>query len=187
MTGWKLPQSLPVGGCDIPIRTDYRAILHILREFGNKEDEPEIKWLICLKILYKQEIPAEYVKEAMERAVDFINAGIDPGGRNAPICMDWERDEALIATAISEKLGGDVRSVPYMHWWTFIGAYMNISSHSLFSSVVSIRSKRARGKKLDKNEIEFYKQNRHLIDMHREERSEEEKEALRKLFGYKKK
>ena len=55
---------------------------------------------------------------------------------------------------------------------------------SLFSSVLNIRQKRAKGKKLEKYEQEFYKDNRNLIDLTvKEKRSEEEMDALRKLFG----
>ncbi len=34
----------------------------------------------------------------------------------------------------------DIRSIKYMHWWTFFGLYLEIGE-SLFSTVVSIRDK----------------------------------------------
>ena len=75
-----------------------------------------------------------------------------------------------------------------MHWWTFFGLYMEIGE-STFSTVVSIRDKKRRGKKLEKWEREFYSKNKALIDLkvRKAERSDEEKEALRQLFGLKNK
>lgn len=60
---------------------------------------------------------------------------------------------------------------------------------SLFSNIVHIRMKKAKGKKLDKWEQEFYKENKSLIDFKekKEQRSEEEKSAIDELFyGHKK-
>ena len=74
-----------------------------------------------------------------------------------------------------------------MHLWTFIGAYMEIGE-GLFSNIIHIRQKKAKGKKLEKWEQEFYKENKSLIDFqHKEKRSNEEKEMLRNYFGYSKK
>ena len=73
-----------------------------------------------------------------------------------------------------------------MHWWTFLGYYMEIGECTL-ATIVSIRDKKRRGKKLEKWEQEYYRNNKKLIDLKTEkvERSEEEKEELRKLFGLK--
>ena len=59
---------------------------------------------------------------------------------------------------------------------------------SLFSNIVHIRQKKAKGKKLEKWELDFYKENQSLIDFkQKDQRSDEEKEALRNYFGYSKK
>ena len=50
----------------------------------------------------------------------------------------------------------------YLHWWDFIGALQNIGD-GLFASVVNIRSKRLHGKKLDKAEQAFARENEELI------------------------
>ena len=47
----------------------------------------------------------------------------------------------------------------YLHWWTFLGAYMEIGE-SLFSQILSVRMKKAKGKKLEDWEREFYKENK---------------------------
>ena len=59
---------------------------------------------------------------------------------------------------------------------------------SLFSNIIRIRYKKSKGKKLDKQEQEFYKENKHLIDFEQKtKRSEEEQKALDDYFyGYQK-
>ena len=83
---------------------------------------------------------------------------------NKPKIMDWQHDFQLIAPPVSRVLGYSVRDVnQYTHWYDFIGAYMEIGECQ-FSSVISIRTKRTKGQKLDKSEEEFYRENKKMID-----------------------
>lgn len=198
MYAWKLPTSLNVGGTDYKIRTDYRVILDILAAMNDsdifepgmsQEEMQQEKVMTMLQILYVdfENMPPRDWKEAAEKACDFIDCGIKDDGNPKPRTMDWEQDAPLIVPAINKSVKIDVRSVKYMHWWTFFGLYMEIGE-STFSTVVSIRDKKRRGKKLEKWEQEFYRNNRHIVDLKSKkvERSDEEKEELRKLFGLKK-
>lgn len=195
MYAWKLPTSLNVGGTDYKIRTDYRVILDILAAMndpdildpGMTEDEKQAeKVLTMLQILYIDfdRMPPSDWKEASEKACEFIDCGIRDDGTPKPRLMDWEQDAPIIVPAVNKVCNFDVRSVKYMHWWTFFGYYMEIGE-CMLSTVVSIRDKKRRGKKLEKWEQEFYRNNKHIVDLRakKAERSEEEKEELRKLFG----
>lgn len=198
MYAWKLPTFLNVGGRDYKIRTDYRVILDILAAMNDpdifepgmsQEEMQQEKVMTMLQILYIDfdSMPPRDWKEAAEKACDFIDCEIKDDGKSKPRTMDWEQDAPLIVPAINKSVKIDVRSVKYMHWWTFFGLYMEIGE-STFSTVVSIRDKKRRGKKLEKWEQEFYRNNKHLVDLkaRRIERSDEEKDALRELFGLKK-
>lgn len=198
MYAWKLPTSIDVGGKNYKIRTDYRVILDILAAMNDpaifepdmtQEEMQQEKVMTMLQILYIDfdSIPSKDWKEAAEKACDFIDCGIKDDGRPKPRTMDWEQDAPLIVPAINKSVKIDVRSIKYMHWWTFFGLYMEIGE-STFSTVVSIRDKKRRGKKLEKWEQEFYRNNRHIVDLKSKkvERSDEEKEELRNLFGFKK-
>ena len=103
--------------------------------------------------------------------------------------MDWDQDADIIIPAINRVAGtGDVRAMPYLHWWTFLGYYMEIGE-SLFSNIVQIRQKKAKRKKLEKWEQEFYRENKKLIDIKAKLSEEEEEirraeeEALKELWG----
>lgn len=190
MSVWNLPTSLQVGGVGYFIRTDFRVILDILEAYNDPDNDPEERNLICLWTLYRdiESMPPEHYQEALDKAVEFIDAGFAPdkNAGNKPTLMDWEQDAALIIPAVNRVAGKEIRSLDYLHWWTFLGYYMEIGE-SLFTTIVGIRDKRARRKKLEKHEQEFYKENRHLIMLQKKksQREREEQEALRKLLGLK--
>ena len=118
---------------------------------------------------------------------EFIDNGVCDK-KNNPKTMDWEQDANILIPEINKILGYEVRNPSVKtHWWTFLGAYMGISE-SLFSNVVRIRYKKAKGKKLEKYEQEFYKENKSLIDFEQKnQRSNEEKNVLNDYFyGHKK-
>lgn len=185
MNAWELPTSLSVGGVGYRIRTDFRDILRILAYFSDPDYEDDERAMICLIILFPdhEKIPVEHYEEALERAKEFIDAGIQTE-KGKPTCMDWEQDAPIIIPAVNRVLGYEVRSAKELHWWTFVGAYMEIGE-SLFSSVVSIRSKKAKGKPLEKYEKEFLADNRSLINLKKKasKRDAAETAALNKLFG----
>lgn len=199
MDAWTLPVSLKIGGREYRIRTDYRVILDILMAMSDPDifepgmSEKEKNYERCmtiLQILFEdfESIPAPFYQEALEKACDFIDCGIKDGGKKKPTLMNWQQDAPVMIPAVNKVIGKDVRAMKYMHWWTFLGAYMEIGE-GIFSQIVSIRNKKAKRKKLEKWEQEFYQNNKHLVDlnMRMAERSEEEKEELRELFGIKKK
>lgn len=181
MMPYDLPTTLNVGGKDYEIRTDYRAILDIIYSQNDPDLSRESKAEVMLEIMYPdyESIPPGDLAEALEKAVWFIDCGQDmKEAKNRPKLMDWEQDAQMIITAINAQIQQEVRSVPYMHWWTFFGYYMSIGE-SLFSTVVSIRSKRAHGKKLEKYENDFLRENRDLVIFKTREGEEEREEAER--------
>lgn len=181
--------SIELSGIEYDIRTDYRAILDIFKAIGDKELSEQEKTEIMLKILYIdwQDIPRDNLQTALEKGKEFIDCGISGEKRKGPVLMNWEKDSPIIAPAINKAAGMDVRSVKYMHWWTFMAAYMEIHD-SMFNQVLQIRQKRSKKQKMEPWEREFYQNNRNLIDLEENDRgrSKEEANALRELLGFKK-
>ena len=193
MSHWKLPTSLTVGGKEHPIRTDFRDILTILQAFNDPDLPDWGKTQVMLQILFEdpEAIPVGELQEACTKAIEFIDNGKMPKEKppvKRPVLMDWEQDADLIIPAVNKIAGTEIRSLPYLHWWTFLGYYMEIGE-SLFSSVVSIRQKHAKGKKLEKWEREFERENRDVIRIRRplseeeQERLQAEEAALKELWG----
>ena len=77
--------------------------------------------------------------------------------------MDWEQDFQYIVAPINRVAGGEIRSVEYMHWWTFVSFNYEIGD-CLFAQIVRIRDKMARGKPLDKEERAWLRDNRRLVE-----------------------
>lgn len=180
MEVWELPTSIVVGGIKYDIRTDFRAILDILKTFNDPEYENNEKWIVALTILYIDfdNMPPQDYEEAIEKAIEFIDMGIKDDGKKKPHTMDWEQDGAVIVPSVNRVLGKEIRAMQYLHWWTFLGAYMEIGE-SLFSQILNVRMKQAKGKKLDDWERDFYRENKKLIDLDVKYTEEEQAERDR--------
>lgn len=179
-----LPVSLEVAGKPYAIRTDFRDILKILTAYDDPELQESEKRYICMYILYEDfgSIPVEAYEDAYEQAMLFIDNGMKSEA-NAVKTMDWEQDAPILFPAVNRAAGCEVRSLEYLHWWTFTGYFMEIRD-SIYASVLSIRQKRAKGKKLEKWESEFWKNNREIcvLATRLTEEEQEEKERLNALL-----
>lgn len=173
MNAYDLPSSLTVGGRVYAIRTGWRAVMDIFAAMNDPDLEDMGKQIAMLTILYPEHdsIPAEDIPEAIARACEFIDCGQRPDSEHRPRLIDWEQDAALIMPAVNAVAGKDVRCDPNLHWWTFFGMFMNVEG-GLFGNVLHIRQKKAKGKKLEKQEEEFYRENRKIIDLGKKETSE---------------
>lgn len=186
MDAWYLPISLEVHGRLYAIQTDFRVILNLLADLNDPDlYEPDadmqekayVGMYLMLDALYEdfKNMPAEDMQEAAQKAVDFIDMGIKDDGKRKPHTMDWQQDAPVIIPAINRIQGCEIRALPYLHWWTFLGAYMEIGE-CLFSQIVNIRLKKAKHKKLEKWEKDFYNANKSLIDFKKKISEEQQKE-----------
>lgn len=177
----RLPMSLEVAGEERRIRTDFRDVLTIMQAFSDPELSECEKYDVMLTILYEDLdiIPLEATNEAIDRGLWFLDCGQQEEDSRPPAkVMDWEQDESLVFPAVNKVAGREVRTAEYMHWWTFMGYFMEIDEGT-FSTVLGIRQKKAKGKKLEKWEQEFYRNNRSLCDLKKRYTKEEQEEIDR--------
>lgn len=161
---WELPTTVEIGGRTYAIRSDYRAVLDAIAALNDPALPPRWRVAACLAILYPEIGQIPDADEAFRAAMVFINLG-QPVPAHQPVrpqLIHWDTDAQLIAPAVDKVLGFSCRRAAYLHWWEFIGAFRNIG-RGLLAEVVSVRNKRARGKKLDKVEAEFARENAELI------------------------
>ena len=161
-----LPKSLEVGGEEYPINSDFRAALLVFEAYGDHGLSPLNKQLTLLEIVYAEEIPRN-TNAAVKQALWFLDIGEEAKSNAGGVgrkTMDYKQDEQLLFSAVNAVVGKDVREESYMHWWTFYGLCQAISPDSMIAHIINIRSKRAKGEKLEKYEQKFYAENRHLID-----------------------
>lgn len=184
MTPWSglLPTSVEVDGSTYEIRSDFRAALDICVALNDPDLTEQERAYTVLDIFYPafQDMPEEHYQEAKNQCLDFIGGGGPKNPGKTPKVIDWEQDFPLIVAPINRVTGKEIRSTEYLHWWTFLAAYQEIGDCT-FAQVVRIRDHLARGKKLDKQDQEWYRRNRHLVDFKRKYTSADEE--LLKMWG----
>ncbi len=187
MDGWDLPQSGFIGGKRYPIHGDFRDILEIFSYFSDPDLPPYLSWQIALALFYEGEIPPEHTQEAITYLSWFLNGGNPEQKSSGPKLIDWEQDRSMIAADVNKAAGQDIRALPFLHWWTFLSWFHSIGEGQL-STVVSVRSKLAKGKKLEGWELEYYREHKKTIDLPKRcSRQEiEEKQQLERLLSTKK-
>lgn len=164
---YDLPTSVEVCGVSYPIRSDYRAALDICAALADPELDGKDKAFVALTIFYPNidDIPEDGLQEALEQCLWFINCGAEKEQtRKSPKLMDWEQDFQYIVSPINRVIGREIRSMEYLHWWTFVSAYYELGD-CLFAQIIRIRDLKARGKTLDKADREWYRKNRQMVDL----------------------
>ena len=163
-----LPTYVTIKDIPYPINTDFRVVIQAILPFTDPELTDGEKLYKFLSVLFVDfdSIPESDYKEAIEAAVAFVDNGLEDeqNKKPAPRTVDWEQDEQIMLPAINKVAGFDVRTREYLHWWSFLGYYLEIGE-GVFAQVVPIRSKKARHVDLEKHEKEFYKKNKSLCDL----------------------
>jgi hypothetical protein len=182
---YSLPKSLTVCGKEYEIRSDFREILDIIEILNDEELVESERAFVTLLFFYPEfeDMPPEDYQEALEQCFWFINGGKHEaaGGSPPPRLMDWQQDFPYIIAPVNRVIGHEIRADDYLHWWTFLSAYMEIGECT-FAQIVHIREAKTRGRKLDASDQEWYRRNRDIVDLKTKYTTEEE-ELLKKWGG----
>lgn len=184
MINYELPTTICISGIEYPInkKGDYRMVLDVISALNDKELTEQERAYAALSIFYDFNIP-EDTQAAADEMMKFINCGEEERSeqtKESPI-MSWDKDFPLLVAPINKGLGFEIRLVKYLHWWTFISAYLEIGECQ-FQTVVNIRQKKRKGKPLDKWEQEYYRKNRNKVDLDSAFTNEEE-EYINNILG----
>lgn len=167
---FELPTTLTIADEEFGIRDDgdFRMTLDCFSALQDEELPKKNRLITAVVIFYdgfSLDNVFEYLdteekwNDAIENMYNFFNCGQSTIGNNSNAkLIDWEQDNHLIASAINTVANTEIRSADYMHWWTFMGHYISVGD-SVLSTVVQIRSKMVKGKKLEKHEQEFKRNN----------------------------
>ena len=180
-----LPKAVTIDGEEHEIRYDYRVALDIISMLNDPDLGGSDKAEALMQMFYVHPERIRNIEEAIKQCYGFIDQG--KPGKKGPRTMDWEQDFEYIVGPVNRVLGRELREIEYdtennrggLHWWTFLAAYMEIGGDCLFSQIVSIRDKLARGEKLEKTERKWLNENRGMILL-KKKYSQEENEELDK-------
>lgn len=167
---YDLPITVEVAGKSYNIRNraDYRTILGVISLCEDPDLTEEERIISALIVFYDgftdiDDIFAVFgdtLEECVKAMYHFISCAYDEeiGRKMNTKLIDWVQDEKLIVSAINGVAKTEIRALDYLHWWSFLSYYMAVGDSAL-SMVVGIRSKLSKGKKLEKYEQEFKREN----------------------------
>ena len=161
---FSLPDSVTVSGTDYPIRTDFRVILEIFVMLDDPDLSDADKTEALFRMFYSERPPD--AEEAIQAFTDFVDPRHSSQGKKSSArLIDWQQDFDLMVAPINHILGFECRASEYLHWRTFLSAYLEIPPESVFARALRIREKLRTGKKLEKNERSWYNKNRDLVHL----------------------
>lgn len=192
---FELPTTITVNGIEYPIRNngDYRMIFDVFSALNDDELDNSLRIVTALIIFIDGMSDLSDVFEAFpdEKALEaatismfaFINCGQEDtlGVHTKAGVIDWEQDQQIVAGAVNAVANLEIRSLSYLHWWTFMGYFMGIGE-GVFSTIVNIRSKIKEGKKLEKYEQEFRRDNPQYFMVRRTSAEKDFDEELRRMW-----
>lgn len=165
---YEIPVKLQIGDTWYNIRNkgDFRMVLDCFSALDDEQLTSQERILASVMIFYEDMHTIEDTNKfsdyntAVAEMFKFFNCGQEesPGASTNYKLIDWQSDSQLVSSAINNIVGKEIRAEQYVHWWTFMGYYLSIGESAL-STVVNIRSKIVKGKKLEKYEQEFRRSN----------------------------
>lgn len=166
---YDLPTSVTIGEQSFAIRNrgDFRVVIDCFSALNDDELTDQEKIFTCLIIFYQDIMDIDDLdklgdlESAVKQMFNFFNCNQPEdilSSKKNPKLIDWETDTNLICAAVNNVAKKEVRAEEYVHWWTFMGYYMSVGESAL-STVVAIRHKIVSGKKLEKYEQEFKRDN----------------------------
>ena len=166
MDRYSLPTSVEIDGVECKFNTDYRDILDVFAMLNEPNLLEAERVVLALDLFYTDDCYKINIETAIKEMFDFISQTDEETrlkeNHNKKPLYDWEQDFNIIVPPVNKILGYDVRGKDYIHWWTFLSAFMEIGECT-FHTYVSIRDKLNRSKKLEKWEERILKENRDKI------------------------
>lgn len=144
-----LPDSVPVGGSDLAILTDFRDWLKFGDMLRDDELRPEDK--LDLMRAWFVEPPDVLTAEMFQALRDFCetraldrepdaDADEEPAHPNRPPTFDWTMDAGCVIADFRRYYQLNLFSAGYLHWWEFLTLVRALPDESQTFRRISIRS-----------------------------------------------
>ena len=184
---YEIPTTINIEGTEFHIRNngDYRMVLDCFSALQDADMAQQERIFASLIIFYDDvndlsdlnKFPS--LEKAVSEMYNFFNCNQVQGiGKHVNYkLIDWEQDSQIICSAVNAVANKEIRSEPYIHWWTFMGYYASVGE-SLLSTIVTIRNKIIKGKKLEKYERQFRNENPEYFTWRSKSVEAEEADAL---------
>ena len=169
---YEIPTTIVIDDKEFPIRCkgDFRMILDCFSCLNDFELTDQERVFGALIIFYEDfndiedffSLDRELINQLVEKMYSFMECEENPMHPMPYKTLDWDNDSQIICSAVNKVAHTEVRSIEYLHWWTFIGYFSEVGE-SVLSTVVTIRNKIKQNKQLEKYEKEFKARNPHYF------------------------
>ena len=169
---YEIPTTIVIDDREFPIRCkgDYRMVLDCFSCLNDFDLEEQERIYGALEIFYEDfnditdffSVSADLLNRLVKEMYNFMQCEENPMHNTSFKAIDWDKDSQMICSAVNKVAHTEVRAVEYMHWWTFMGYFSEVGE-SVLATVVGIRTKIKKGKKLEKFEKEFKNNNPHYF------------------------
>ena len=169
---YEIPTTIEINGREFPIRCkgDYRMVLDCFSCLNDTELSEQERNYACLIIFYEDfddimdfaKLDKDTINALVKEMYAFFECNENPMHQMPYRTIDWDKDSQMISSAVNKVAQTEVRAIEYLHWWTFLGYFSEVGE-SVLSTVVGIRDKIKRNKKLEKHEKEFKARNPHYF------------------------
>lgn len=185
MDNKSLPTSVKINNVECEFNSDFRDILYIFEAFNDPDLLENEKIYVGLHLFYVDDSYTVDIEQAIKEMFAFMTMSDTENSfasNSSKPLFDWEQDYNIIVAPINKTLGYDVRGKEYLHWWTFLSAFMEIGECT-FSTYVSIRNKLNKGKKLEKYEKDILKEHRNSVILKKKYDSTTQ-DLMNEIMGY---
>lgn len=162
---YELPESVVIDGKAYAVckRGDWRMILDVIAALTDPDLTDGERLTAALTIFLRRAGNSpEFAGSHTPNVMVYCGGEETSTNKQPPRLMDWEQDLRLIVAPVSRIIDSDIRSLPYLHWWSFLSAYMEIGDCT-FATVVSIRGKQNKGKTLEKWERDYLREHADIV------------------------
>lgn len=180
-----LPYAIEIDDIEYKIDTNYKNCIAIIIAWEDKDLTQYEKIEITLERLFGFIPPNPQI--AIEKAMIFLNCGKSeedtPKSKKINVRLySFEKDSQHIFKAVDAQLNGFLSKEVKLHWYLFNASFMEISSESQFSKIIDLRNRKNKNK-LTKEERQYWRENKEMLDLEpiEEVLTEEEKRNVKKF------
>ena len=144
-----LPSTVTISGIEYPVRTDFRTILEIFVMLDDPDLTDADKTEALLRMFYVNR--PEDPTAALQAFTDFVDPrqAVKSPATHSTRLIDWSQDFDLMVAPINHILGFECRAADYLHWRTFLAAYLEIPPRPRASQAEVLQSGRRADRSLD--------------------------------------
>jgi hypothetical protein len=183
----RLPKTVPIGGKDVPIRTDFRIsmMFELLMTDAARTDEEKI---IGALNLYYKEMPSD-LNEAAEQMILFYKCGKEENEYTKKLAeskserkrvYSFDYDDDYIYAAFLGQYGVDLNSAK-MHWWKFRAMFNGLTDDNEFVKIMSYRAIDIT-RDMSKSQQDFYRKMKRIHEIPQSKEEQEKQNQIEQIL-----